>query len=1081
MFRHPSGTGKASLGAWVLGITTALIVTGVAAQAQERVGTGTVTTEFELDSEPDSILRALYDLESNRDAKCHSTASRFESFVCGTNLSIESREVRFDLQKELVQKLWIAASRRAVDAGQPFVTAMHVQPLIDRVFTATELETTEQLVTFGTGLGVKVSPVRAEQYGSIAYALRAVLSVQQDFFVYGGEVPLTLESSGVDALREMLDTVTLSVLIEADRQARADSAPQITGAAMDAAWRRAVPADLSFDDEAPEAKRTQPASAELRASAADIVQQIIKKKVESYEKYNDITPRKRTVLMIRNMGKFYARYPMPPLARGQQRVMGVYDSAVTAFSRDLISDAAARAEKAGRPLINPGDAEEALEALLPQWTDDFEDIHVFTRLGEGERIKLEAYDCDSLRDFGFHWMWIRAALAGMPDVKQHLDPFAAEIVAEGISQYGVLLPRIAGEIARERQDSGQLEPHHLELAVAEIKRRSMSDHAAPPPPPADTKIVSTPAEVPVTGDVYFTDVTAASGVAYEHRSSNWLNDFRRKWTGDASKIDKGGLPTFSGSGIASEDIDNDGDMDLLLVGGAGAALMLNDGSGRFTDATAASGLNLTNPSDEISEARQPIIADFDNDGIQDVLVSLTNDNHRLFRGTGGARFEDVTESCGLGGADMIGGPATAFDFDNDGRLDVYIGYFGSYLTGATPTLVRNNTNALANRLFRNVGGMRFEDVTEGSGTAETGWTQAVSHVDFDRDGRQDLVVANDFGCNSFLRNMGDGTFENYATRYGVDLAYHSMNVGISDLNRDGFPEIYISNIATFIKDSKYALPHVNTPMSLNYKALGRMIVKEASMLYMSQSSNGQLQGYKPGDNIERGTMSIGWGWDAEFMDFDNDGDDDLYVLNGSNEYNVYFTTLQTIARAGDKPIHHYISHDREMNVFFVNQGGKLINRTAESGAGIRANSRSAVYLDFDHDGDLDVAVNNFHAPALVLRNNSEAHGNGWLTVRLVGDPRRKVNRDAIGARLILTGADGLQVTREIQGGSGYLSTHPKTQHFGVGDAKAANLTVFWPNGDTQQFTGLKPGNDYTIQIGDKRARRVQPGAAAARR
>jgi hypothetical protein len=130
------------------------------------------------------------------------------------------------------------------------------------------------------------------------------------------------------------------------------------------------------------------------------------------------------------------------------------------------------------------------------------------------------------------------------------------------------------------------------------------------------------------------------------------------------------------------------------------------------------------------------------------------------------------------------------------------------------------------------------------------------------------------------------------------------------------------------------------------------------------------------------------------------------------------------------------------------------------------NSRSAAYLDLEGDGDLDMAVNNFHAPAKVFRNDAEKKGN-WLKVRLIGEPGRGSNRDAIGATIELV-AGPVVLVREIQGGSGYLSMNPKQQHFGLGQAQKADVRVTWPNGEQQQFTGLAANRAHTVRQGDMR-------------
>jgi hypothetical protein len=361
--------------------------------------------------------------------------------------------------------------------------------------------------------------------------------------------------------------------------------------------------------------------------------------------------------------------------------------------------------------------------------------------------------------------------------------------------------------------------------------------------------------------------------------------------------------------------------------------------------------------------------------------------------------------------------------------------------------------------------MQFEDVTAESGTDSHSWTQALSHVDFDRDGRQDIVVANDYGRNAFYRNLGDGKFENVAHQLGVTKAYHSMNVGISDLNDDGYPDIYISNLATLMKDNRYVFPDVNTHIDLNLRALTGMLIKESDMLYMSRVEPGHPLVYHPSKDVERGATSTGWAWDADFFDFDHDGDDDLYLVNGTNDYNFLSMVYNKPADESGTAAQMLLSHSRESNVFFRNQDGKLKNVSSQSGADFVGNSRSAAYLDFDDDGDLDIALNNFHAPAVVFRNNTEKRGLNWLKLRLIGDPESGSNRDAIGARILVTADGGLRVHREINGGGGYMSMNPKQQHFGLGTAKSARVDIIWPNGEQQTLDSVRANQSYSVRQG----------------
>ncbi|NRA08351.1 MAG: CRTAC1 family protein, partial [Myxococcales bacterium] len=621
-----------------------------------------------------------------------------------------------------------------------------------------------------------------------------------------------------------------------------------------------------------------------------------------------------------------------------------------------------------------------------------------------------------------------------------------------------LLLRVAGEVAGLDLQSARLQVADLGSAASEIQRRALQHHARPEPEKPRGRIVSAttePSEAPASA--FFSDVSEASGVDFRHRSSRWLGEFRQKTLKTP--------PTFSGGGVAAEDVEGDGDVDLLFAGGGGNALFLNDGNGHFRDATREAGLLHVRADGSPGEARNPIIADFDNDGLPDILISYANDDHQLFRNLGGARFRDVSSRSGLGGAGLVGGPVTVFDFDGDALLDIYVGYFGNYLEGGIPTFDRDNRNALPNKLFRNRGGLRFADVSKGSGTSDTGWCQAVSHVDFDRDGRQDLVVANDYGRNALLRNLGNGKFENVAPELGVTDAFHSMNVGVADLNDDDHPDLYISNLATLVKDGKYIFPDVDTPLDFDLRSMAGMLIKESDRLYLSQQKEGKLVGYLPSEDVERGESSTGWAWDAEFLDFDHDGDDDLYLVNGTNDFNTFTMVYRRFGKEGEEDAEYLFDHRRESNVFFRNEGGALRNVSSASGADFAGNSRSTAYLDFEGDGDLDIAVNNFHAKATLLRNDADKAANHWIKLRLVGDPERGSNRDAIGARIVATTPDGRRLRREVQGGSGYLSMNPKQQHLGLGAAQSVDVRVIWPSGAEQRFEGLAADRAHTLREG----------------
>ena len=1005
------------------------------------------------------LLDAIQQLEESNDPKCHSTASRFEDFLYGTPLSDEAREQQIKLQKQLIRQLWARASRLAAEAGEREVTRLRIEPFIDAAIPTTTTDDDFLEVHPLRGEPLKISPVRARQFASIAYSLRALLSVQQDSLLESTPKLLQLDEGGTEALRSATDTATLCALKLADQDARQQNDPEVGPELLVAAWRRCIPdLDTLYMMDRSVADRSSPDRAASQSSR-DLFFAMTDGKIAAFRAYNELDEAGVKERFANNMKTYYAVFLIPYRMPFRGDFFQAYHRSMRDFTRALLEKAIRSARESGHELIRAADANRAVKQLLPHEVDEFEDLLFFFHLPDAQRVTLESYDCDSYRDTALHWSYLRTTYLEHPTLALVPDPFAAEIITEAISGYGVLLPRMAGLIAREPPSPPSLRPQQLELARDQIADRAKQHHRTTPRLRKGPEIVSSAAEGAATPtSPFFTDVTGETGIEFMHRSSRWLSEFRRT---------RSKPPTYSGGGVAAEDIDNDGRVDLLFVGGIGNGLFINDGRGRFREVTEEAGIDFWRPDGSHAEARQGIIADFDNDGWQDILIVYNRDDHRLYRGLDGTHFKDVTSRAGLGGADLSAGPATAFDYDNDGLLDIYVTYFGDYVGGAKPLMERSNTNALPNRLFRNLGSMRFRDVTDGSGADDTGWSQGVTHTDFDRDGRQDLIVANDFGRNVLLRNLSNGRFQDVSEQLGLTKAYHSMNVGIADLNRDGYPDIYISNIATMVKDTRYLYPEITTPLNFDEKAMANMLVKEANVLYMSQVGNAGLERYEPSSDVERGETSTGWAWDAEFFDFDLDGDDDLYVVNGTNDYYLYGAPL-TGARDG-KQVFYHLDHRRESNVFYVNESGKLKNLSSLSGADFRGNSRSTAYLDYDEDGDLDIAVNNFHAPATMLRNNAESRSNNWVKIRLIGDPALGSNRDAIGARIVATDTTGLHVLREVQSSSGYMSTNPKQQHIGLGRTSAVDLEITWPNGEKEVIRNVAANRSYTIQQGGDRA------------
>jgi hypothetical protein len=321
--------------------------------------------------------------------------------------------------------------------------------------------------------------------------------------------------------------------------------------------------------------------------------------------------------------------------------------------------------------------------------------------------------------------------------------------------------------------------------------------------------------------------------------------------------------------------------------------------------------------------------------------------------------------------------------------------------------------------------------------------------------------------NGYYRNLGGGKFENITERINTGKPSYTMGIGLADLNRDGFPDIYISNIVIMNKDEKYVVPGEATTMKFNPEKLANMRVVEANDLFISRARDGKLEEYEHSSLVGRGYEETGWSWGTDFFDVDNDGDDDLYVVNGTNAYNVYtrenpyYTDPAGTAR---NVVFPRWAGAVETNVLFVNSGGRL-NILPNSGADRHGNSRAFALLDIEGDGDLDIVLNGFQEKTLVLKNTAEKLGNHWLALRLVGDPQKGSSRDAIGARITVTGGDDLRVWREVRSTGGYQSTNAKEQHVGVGKRLKVNVSVQWPNGDRSEFKDVRVDRRYVITQG----------------
>ncbi len=1010
------------------------------------------------------IVNEIRMLENERDPKCYATASRLEDFMFGTPLNHNTRFIKNQLQKQWVKDVWYDSSQLASRNGKQQITSSELETVVSQYFSTAQQSNQHWQLGFSNNNIVNINSNDKRQYSTIAYSLRAILAVQQESLLELEFEFLPFSQNSLKDLANSLDLLNLSVLKLSDLSARKNNRTEVSVETFQNIWNELLNKNTSVKrpiDVKVETK-TVAQNGNNKLTDLSLIHNIIDQKISSYKAYNKIS----TQLFNRNLQVYFARMNWPEDKEKQKAFRKVFTESMIQFAFDVYKESEKIARKNGHSMILEQDVHQLIQLFIPHNIDEFEDATFFPKLSKEQQIAIESYDADSFRDNSAHWRFLKYALnSSNLNAKLQPDPFALELMAENIALFGVLSLKMAG-IQGKSSDAPYLQDVHYQQGLVEIAERVSANGRIEHQPVSLNELISTHSNTQNIKELKdFSDITSELGINITHRSSDWLSRLLRSFLEKSKDVGVVFIPpAFGGSGIAAEDINNDGYVDLLILSGRGNKLYMNKMGKSFVDVTKDSGIEWFRPDDHLpGEPRQPLIADINNDGLQDIVITYVNDQHRVYQNEGNFRFTDVTDIANLGGSVLVGGPATIADFDNDGLLDIYITYFGHYTKGILPSIKRQNDNGLPNQLFKNMGDFRFKNVTQGSGVDNTGWTQAVSHTDFNGDGWQDIIVGNDFGSNAYYQNNRDGTFIDVARQLGTDKASYSMNVGIADLNQDLIPDIYISNIVVMNKDEKYVLPNENTTMKFDSDKLANMRVIEANDLFLSNQSESGEMFYALSQSVGRGYSSTGWSWDADFFDYDNDGDEDLYVLNGMNEFNIYTGNNPYFKDSSNRRRNIYIPvSTKESNVFFVNDKGKLNNRSKNSGIDLLGNSRSAAYLDFDRDGDLDIALNNFHESAVFYQNNLANENNNWISLRLVGDIKKKVNRDAIGAKIVIRLKNKTTIWREIHGSIGYMSVHPKLQHFGLGDSAIDHIQILWPNGESQQIDSLKSNREFTI-------------------
>jgi hypothetical protein len=521
--------------------------------------------------------------------------------------------------------------------------------------------------------------------------------------------------------------------------------------------------------------------------------------------------------------------------------------------------------------------------------------------------------------------------------------------------------------------------------------------------------------------VQFTDVTAAAGIRFRHNTG---------------RSGKKYLPETLGAGCAFIDYNNDNWPDIFLVNGKNwtpgarksySALYRNNKDGTFTDVTAAAGLAVE------TYGMGAAVGDYDNDGYQDLyLTALEGD--RLFHNERNGSFRDVTKAAGLANADF-GTSAAWLDYDRDGRLDLFVANYVQWsvkgdlwcsLDGQTKSYCTPESyKGLPSKLYRNLGGGKFQDVSKAAGVADpTSKSLGVALLDFDLDGWLDLFVANDTQPNKLYRNSRNGTFTEVGVAAGVafgedGVARGAMGVDAADYDRSGRPHLLVGNFS----NQMLGLYH-NEGNGLFVDDAPASTVGRVSLLYLA--------------------------FGVFFFDYDLDGLLDIFAANGHIEDEI--SRVQPKVQYQQPPL------------VFRNLGGKKFEHmTPKLGASFVRPivARGAANADYDQDGDLDILMTTNGGPAYLFRNDG-GNTNRWLRVKTVGT---RSNRDGIGAVVRLKTAAGRQ-WQMVRSGSSYCSQSELVVTFGLGrEAKIQALEVEWLGGGKQVFSNLDSNQMIAVEEG----------------
>ena len=547
---------------------------------------------------------------------------------------------------------------------------------------------------------------------------------------------------------------------------------------------------------------------------------------------------------------------------------------------------------------------------------------------------------------------------------------------------------------------------------------------------------------------------------------------------------------YNGAGVAVGDIDNDGLPDLFFSGNmVSSRLYRNKGNMQFEDITERAGVHTNR------WCTGATMVDINDDGYLDIYVSVSAPGgggkgadraNLLFINNGNGTFTEAARAYGIADTSYTT-HAVFLDYNHDGFLDLFLlnNSPRDFARGAAdehPLGLRSQSSEGWNTLYRNNGDGSLTDVSQQAGILrQIGYGLGVVVADVNRDGRPDIYVSNDVSPNDALYvNNGDGTFTDKAAAWLRHTSIAGMGVDIADFNNDGWPDIVqMDMLPAAAEQRKRMSGYLSYARRSDQRRRGFRDDYDANAL---QLSNGGV--FSEIANLA-GTAATDWSWSALFADFDNDGRKDIFVTSGypkaPNDLDyqaavsaAHRNSNEAAARDQLRELRSY----RVPNHLFRNNGDLTFSDMSKQwGMTQPGYSYGAAYVDLNNDGKLDLVVNNIDAPASIYENVQRDTAAHYLTVVLEGAPP---NRRGLGTSLVLT-ADGRRQYLYHSPYRGFMSTMDDREHFGLGGSRRVDsLAVNWPDGRTQVLTNLDVDRLLTVRQSDASAapRRPAPPFAA---